>query len=111
MQDLPSPEEKINPEKESFWGSKSMILLAHGFIHDMILFAGGLIAQAHYHVDISTIVLGLAGVAGVKTVAGVARNVVVDGPVRRDFNSAQVMSTQAPVPPNPDPPTHPTSQF
>lgn len=93
----------INPEKESFWGSKSMILLVHGFIHDMILFFVGAAASVHWHSDISTLVLGMAGVAGVKTVAGVARNVVVDGPVRRQFNQAEVL---------PSPPTNrPTSSF
>lgn len=91
----------INPEKESFWGSKSMILLVQDNLHDLIYVLIGAVAFLGFQHDLSTLLLGMAGIRKTGTAAGVARNILVDGQARKEFN-------QLPPPP---PTNRPTSNF
>lgn len=120
MEDTPAPLSSltplgINPEKESFFSSKTMIHLCIITGCIMVCFFICLAILVLTNKDplalFGVLVGSLLGQAG----QGTVRNLLVDGPVRKDFNgqasSSTVMSTQAQQPPNPPSTPKPTSTF
>lgn len=78
----------INPQDESFFASKSMILLALSTGTIIVLILIYIAVKVFFHEDIAQVVLGAMGMETAKAGVGVARNTIVDGAQRSAFNDA-----------------------
>lgn len=116
MEDTPAPLSSltlpgINPEKESFFSSKTMIHLCIITGCIMICFFICLAILVLTNKDplalFGVLVGSLLGQAG----QGTVRNLLVDGPVRQQYNQQAVMSSTPQQPPNPPSTPKPTSTF
>ena len=79
----------IDPSEESFFASKSMVLIALSTATMFLLLLIYIAVRVFFHEDILQVVLGAMGMETAKTTTGVARNVIEDGAARKDYAAAQ----------------------
>lgn len=116
MEDTPAPLSSltppgINPEKEPFFASKTMIhlcIIAACIMGSFFICLAILILTNKDPLALFGVLVGaLTGNA----VQGTVRNTLIDGSVRKDLSQVTVMSSTPQQPPNPPSTPKPTSTF
>lgn len=83
-------EDALHPSRESFWSSKTMVLLAITIAAVILLIMVGVLVQVAFDVDVFALVgAGITAITG-QSAAGTWRNVTVDGAQRRMVTQAAV---------------------
>jgi hypothetical protein len=83
-------DDALYPSRESFWSSKTMVLLVITLGAVVVLIMVGILAQVVFDVDVFALVAaGITAITGQST-AGVYRNVQVDGAQRKMVTQAAV---------------------
>lgn len=92
-------DDALHPSRESFWSSKTMVLLVITLGAVVMLIMIGVLVQVLFDVDVFALVAaGITAITGQST-AGVYRNVQVDGAQRKMVTQAAVTPPlQATVP-------------